>query len=238
MSDINLLPQNWNIPLDKCFSYSQLASVPVVESGEKLVDLNEIENLNFKVGPTPLKLREYVKSGMWIRQSVAEKLIQAQNFLSTLLPNAQLYVLYAYRHPEIQKNYFEDFYAKSKIKFPEMSEQELLEYVHHYMAIPGVGGHPVGGAVDISMVDSISAEFIDMGSKIADFSDMSKVPPITSSISAEFQQKRIILREVMMKAGFAPYDFEWWHFSYGDREWACYYNKPNAIYGEINFIKI
>jgi D-alanyl-D-alanine dipeptidase len=39
----------------------------------------------------------------------------------------------------------------------------------------------------------------------------------------------------MLGVGFAPFDGEWWHFSYGDKEWAAYYNKPNAVYEQIDF---
>jgi len=47
-------------------------------------------------------------------------------------------------------------------------------------------------------------------------------------------KNRILLRYLLKKQGFAPYDGEWWHFSYGDREWAFYYKKKNAIYGQVS----
>ncbi|MDR3125675.1 MAG: hypothetical protein LBU20_01195 [Candidatus Nomurabacteria bacterium] len=34
---------------------------------------------------------------------------------------------------------------------------------------------------------------------------------------------RFSILKPMMSQGFAPYDGEWWHFSYGDREWAAWY---------------
>jgi len=54
-------------------------------------------------------------------------------------------------------------------------------------------------------------------------------------ISKDAWHNRQILRLWMMTAGFVPYDGEWWHFSYGDREWAKYYGMPNAIYNQIAF---
>ncbi len=44
-----------------------------------------------------------------------------------------------------------------------------------------------------------------------------------------------MLRNVMVSVGFAPFDGEWWHFCYGDKEWAVYYNKPAACYAPIEF---
>jgi D-alanyl-D-alanine dipeptidase len=37
----------------------------------------------------------------------------------------------------------------------------------------------------------------------------------------------------MVAAGFAPFYGEWWHFSYGDREWAAVYGEPAALYGPL-----
>ncbi len=36
----------------------------------------------------------------------------------------------------------------------------------------------------------------------------------------------------MTAAEFAPFWGEWWHYSFGDCEWATYYEKPNAIYSQ------
>jgi D-alanyl-D-alanine dipeptidase len=52
-------------------------------------------------------------------------------------------------------------------------------------------------------------------------------------IGKEAWNNRQLLRYVMLSAGFAPFDGEWWHFSYGDREWAFYYKKPYAIYNQL-----
>ena len=38
----------------------------------------------------------------------------------------------------------------------------------------------------------------------------------------------------MLEEGFAPYDGEWWHFSFGDKEWAFYYKKDKALFNQIN----
>jgi hypothetical protein len=44
---------------------------------------------------------------------------------------------------------------------------------------------------------------------------------------------RKMLRDAMMAEGFAPYDGEWWHFCYGDKEWAFYYKKDKALYNQV-----
>jgi len=45
--------------------------------------------------------------------------------------------------------------------------------------------------------------------------------------------KNNLLKEIMLKFGFAQHPNEWWHFSYGDQLWAWKYKKPKALYGKI-----
>ena len=40
-------------------------------------------------------------------------------------------------------------------------------------------------------------------------------------------------REVMTAAGLVNYPREWWHFSYGDRYWACVTGSAQARYGAV-----
>jgi D-alanyl-D-alanine dipeptidase len=56
------------------------------------------------------------------------------------------------------------------------------------------------------------------------------IPTFSPLVSEEARRLRMTLREAMMSGGFAPFDGEWWHFSYGDREWAKYYGAATARY--------
>ena len=67
------------------------------------------------------------------------------------------------------------------------------------------------------------------GCKIADFSS-NLIKTYAEGLTNEQIQNRALLRDLLLRQGFAPFEGEWWHFSYGDREWAAYYNKDNAIY--------
>ena len=51
-------------------------------------------------------------------------------------------------------------------------------------------------------------------------------------------KNRMLLRAVMMSAGFAPFVGEWWHFSYGDKEWAKYVGNEVAPYDQLDFNSI
>lgn len=50
--------------------------------------------------------------------------------------------------------------------------------------------------------------------------------------SPEQAQRRSLLHDLMVAEDFAPFYGEWWHFSYGDREWAAFYNVEKAMYAQ------
>ena len=121
--------------------------------------------------------------------------------------------------------------VKEKLKL-NYSDEELNKAVHRFIAAPDVAGHPTGGAIDVCVWDR-NASKIDMGTEVHTLEKGSYV--LNPFISKAAWLNRQKLRIAMCAAGFAPFDGEWWHFSYGDREWAAYYNKPYAIYNQIEF---
>lgn len=109
-----------------------------------------------------------------------------------------------------------------------LSDLEVRRRAHRLVASPDVAGHPTGGAVDVTL--RIDGQDLDMGSGVADFSAVDRIGVFSRAVATDVQQRRLLLRQVMLSAGFAPFDGEWWHFSYGDREWASYYGHPLALY--------
>jgi D-alanyl-D-alanine dipeptidase len=94
-----------------------------------------------------------------------------------------------------------------------------------------VAGYPTGGAVAVDLLRA--GEPVDLGTPVmrADRDSFTFSP----FISPPAWEARQLLRRAMMAAGFAPYDGEWWHFSYGDKEWARFYRKPEALYDQVSF---
>lgn len=166
-----------------------------------------------------------------IRKSVYIKLINAAKKLRGINPHYKLVVVYGFRALEIQKEYFYEIYDKVKDKFED--EIEMYEYIHEKIAVPEVAGHPTGGAVDIAIYDEEIDSIIDFGSQILDW-DTQKCYYNSEDISLESKVNRKLLRDLLLEEGFAPYDGEWWHFSYGDKEWAFYYSKEQALYNQVN----
>lgn len=168
-----------------------------------------------------------------VRKSVEEKLKRAQQKLSYAHPSLSLLVTEGYRNPFYQEDYFLREFLKLSKENPALSFEELKELTHQFVALPSVAGHPTGGAVDVTITQD-GAEW-DMGGKIADFSRPEILPTYNPWITQEQEKKRQVLHDLLMEQGFAPFYGEWWHFSYGDREWAAFYGKEKALYSSYYF---
>lgn len=165
-----------------------------------------------------------------VRKSVYNKLIEAGKLLKKYNSNYKLMVVYGLRDMKLQEKYFYDILEEEKNNFDD--EMEMYEYIHEKIAVPTVAGHPTGGAVDIAICNE-KYEILDFGSIILDWDDK-KCYYNTENITEQAKENRKLLRKVMLENGFAPYDGEWWHYSYGDKEWAFYYKKEKALYNQVN----
>ncbi len=82
-----------------------------------------------------------------------------------------------------------------------------------WVAASGKSGHNKGGAIDLTLatLNGSTPVEVDMGSEFDLFSSRSEFG--APGLSAQQRKARFILREVMVEAGFNPYEAEWWHFS-------------------------
>lgn len=170
-----------------------------------------------------------------VRKTVYEKLIQVAKNLKKINNDYKILVAYGFRDMRKQEKYFNEIVAEVKEKFQD--KMEMYEYVHEKIAVPLVSGHPTGGAVDTAIYDNKENKILNFGSEILDYST-TQCYYENENISKEAKENRELLRKSMMEEGFAPYDGEWWHFSYGDKEWAFYYNKKKALYNQVDSSRV
>lgn len=206
--------------------YADLVDVSVIPIKHRMVRLRRLKGLEIKQIGTDM--RKITGINMLVRSGVAQRLEKAANVLCGIDGELALQVVYGYRALEIQSSLYNSF--KKKLE-PSFSGMELEEAVHRLVANPKIAGHPTGGAVDIQILKK--GKPINMGTKIWEFKKDSYT--FSPFVSRSAMKNRMLLREVLMGEGFAPFDGEWWHFSYGDKEWAKYYDKPAAIYEQVNF---
>jgi D-alanyl-D-alanine dipeptidase len=216
----------------KIITYRELAAISTEENNEPLVNVKHYDP-NIIAQYQNNNMFPYTGKQIFVRDTVARKLARINKALIKY-GKFRLKVVYGYRHPNVQKRYFEKKRNQLRRQYPFLTEEELNNLTHNFVAVPSVAGHPTGGAVDATIVDAQGKE-LDMGTKIGDFSDPEKIKTFSKKISKKQLKNRLLLHEVMVKEGFAPFYGEWWHFSYGDREWACFYGKKRSIYSPIEF---
>jgi len=166
---------------------------------------------------------------------VAQKLNKASDCLRSVNPDYRLKIVYGYRHPTVQEKYFIKRKGDLRRQCPDLSENELDEVTHNFVAIPEIAGHITGGAIDVTIAD-VNGE-ADMGTGIADYTDPKKIKTFSEHISKTQSANRQLLHDILVQQDFAPFYGEWWHFSYGDREWAAFYGKKKSLYSPLDFNK-
>ncbi|GAB7021515.1 M15 family metallopeptidase [Salidesulfovibrio brasiliensis] len=77
--------------------------------------------------------------------------------------------------------------------------------------IAAKSGHSRGSTIDLTIVDSETGDELDMGTPFDFFGPKSW--PKNAAMSAEVRSNRALLRSVMERHGFKPYEAEWWHFT-------------------------
>ncbi len=167
---------------------------------------------------------------VFIRPKAAEML---QNAAASLPKRYRLVIRAGHRPLAVQYKLIEMVKNSYKKDNPHTDEQTALQFARTYVADPAVKNPPhcCGAAVDVDVIDRKTGNLVDFGCPVNTDNEISHLN--TDKITQKQQFNRDILHESMLDAGFAPFATEWWHFSYGDQNWANYYKQPNAIYGLI-----
>ena len=214
---------------NKFVNYQEMICIPIAENNDDMVD---VASYGLTVDLSYSKLEPSTGKKLMLRRNVCERLTIAQKELSAIKDGYKLILIYAYRSLEIQRVNFEKM--KVELGYGSRTDSEALESTHRFIAVPDVAGHPTGAAIDLLIIDTTSTP-LDFGTPMHALERNSYV--FCPYVSDEATLNRKLLRNVMQASGFAPYDGEWWHFSYGDREWAAYYKEPLAFYSQLEINK-
>ncbi len=230
MSVIKQIQENPNYINRHILTYDEMASAEQGASQEPLVDVRKYDP-SIVSEHEQSDMQVYTGEDILVRDTVAKNLAEVNKQLRNA-NNLRLRIVYGFRHPKVQEKYFRERKEVLRKENPSMSEYDLMRLVHDFVAVPDVAGHPMGAAVDLTLVDD-SNNPVDMGNAISDYSDPDIIKTF-AEVTSEQASYRKILHDAMIAQGFAPFYGEWWHFSYGDREWATFYGTKKAIYGPIN----
>ena len=118
------------------------------------------------------------------------------------------------------RNVLGDTLTKQKY-YPDVKKDDLFDLGY----IAERSGHTRGSTVDLTIIDIKTGKELDMGSSW----DFFGVPshPDFPRINKEQRANRLLLRNLMLEAGFKPYEKEWWHFTLKDEPFPdTYFNFP------------
>jgi D-alanyl-D-alanine dipeptidase len=104
-----------------------------------------------------------------------------------------------------------------QLYYPDVQKSELFTLGF----IASKSGHTRGSTVDLSIVDVKTNKEVDMGSSYDFFGEKSH--PFYKKITEAQMKNRMLLRTIMIKNGFIPYDNEWWHFTLKDEPYPTTY---------------
>lgn len=203
--------------------------INIKECGEPLVDLK-------KYCPgviIDLELwRRKKEKTLYLRRSVATMINRARKFL----PEGVSFIIDdAWRPQYVQNKIYLEFVSRFTRKYPNWSKDKIIKEVDKFVA-PATGkfasGHMAGGAVDICLVKN--GRRLPLKSKKLTYQENSL--SIQLKLPKYLQKNRQIMFNALTRAGLSNYPKEYWHWSYGDIQWAKRMKKKVAIYGAITKI--
>ena len=194
--------------------------VPIIDNGERLVDLRETN--------PELSFNDYCLP--YVREGVAEALKTASRKLPDHL---DLRVYTALRTLEQQAEMYWGNYNRAKEQHPDWPESTVRKMTNRFFAPPdskAPPGHCTGGAVDVGLLLRETGEGIDVRSPLEGWNG---APTAVKGLSVEASENRRLLCFLMHSTGLSNCRDEFWHWSYGDSAWAVRVGSKTACYGLI-----
>ena len=206
----------------------ELDAVSIEECGEPLVDFLEVcpELVLSPAHP----LFEFPRVHL-LRQSVALMLKDAARRVPAGL---QLRIVEGYRPISVQREHFKHALQEARKRFPDTDDAKIFLEAGRYSAPPDAKTPPphlTGGAVELELIDASGAR-LEFTSPF-ELLDSTHAAMHARGLSAQAQENRALLREILEPTGLTNYADEWWHWSYGDNGWALRVGAKCAIYDKV-----
>jgi zinc D-Ala-D-Ala dipeptidase len=220
-----------------------VAEMPIADCGEELVALSaedfvlEALYVDWGFASDPV---------IKLRQGVVERLKRAQEKMRQRpgCENWRFKVWDGFRTLETQAGLYAEYYDRLERRHSDWDHDRLVEAVEIFVSPASYNPllpapHNTGGAVDLTIVDGSTGEEVRMGTDFDEFNPRSYTMHFENSESDAgriIHSNRMLLKEILEAEGFVNYFEEWWHFSYGDQEWAAQTGAVAAIYGSVELL--
>jgi len=88
--------------------------------------------------------------------------------------------------------------------------------------------HNTGGSVDLTIIDSVG-RLLNMGTPFDEASIRAQTTYFDDPLNV-IRKNRQLLYNIMTRHGFTNYSEEWWHYDYGNQNWAWVSGQSYAVY--------
>ncbi len=223
--------------------------IAIDDNGEPLT---ELPSPLWRIEPHPYQVlgAPYGQLGspFRLRRGVVERLLRAERLLQHQRPQWRLAIFDAWRPLAVQQ-YMVDHAIASECRKrgidadrPSPLRNEVVAEVGRFWAPPSADPatpppHSTGAAVDLTLAE-VSGRLLAMGGEIDAIGPISEPDHHAAAAGLDpngeaglWHGRRLLLRQVMERVGFAQHPNEWWHFSHGDQLWAWRSASARAIYG-------
>lgn len=205
-----------------------------------LVPVQENEKIRIEM-QYPERGCKNAESRCLLRKEVQDMLQDA----AAKLPEGYKFVIWdAWRPFALQKELFET-YSEAIIRdfhLEDLDEKERVRKISMFVANPVHDtefppAHTTGGAIDLT-IEKPDGELMEMGTGFDSFSGATRTAYFETDAAEGVEDAEIIrtnrriLYHIMLEAGFTNLPSEWWHYEYGDMNWAHARNQK-AIYQGI-----
>lgn len=209
-------------------------AIPTIDNGEPIIDLKTLANdrnitLIFSSGTAAYG---NVDNAFFLRRGAAERLMDAaQNLQRTTNGRITFRITDTFRPIALQRTYFNA--VRAQLMEEGLEGEALYRRIVTVIADPDdAPPHTTGGAVDLTLYDNTTGKDLPMGT-LVDEIDNDRIYTWHPDLSQEEKENRSLLFSVLTDAGFVNFPGEWWHYSYGEREWAWRTGASTALYGVV-----
>lgn len=201
-------------------------TIPIQDSASPLISLKEC-GFDLMYEPSIKDGYQYL-----VREEVAEKIGMISDTLYE--QDKMLIIRSVWRSFEHQRMIWENKVAYIQKNEPKRTLKEIEKVVSHYIAPFNKSMHATGGAVDALIYDSATESVMDFGTNDGMKIDLSeKCYPHHPDISEVAKINRKLLISLFEEQDFVCDAQEYWHFDFGNANWAIGKGKKFAIYGII-----
>ncbi|MBT3381894.1 MAG: hypothetical protein HN742_16910 [Lentisphaerae bacterium] len=233
----------WAEQLDEAHAFMQrLLAHPIREAREPMCSLTRLaRDCGVRIDCPSGKKLGFLERTFWVRRSVAERLVAVAEAM--LEHDRVLRVEDAWRSIDIQiQGAGCDFILDTvhrKVLWERRGEPPGIDLLMRRISVltattPKFANHTSGSAVDISVLRRNDGGDLDRGGPYLELSE--KTPMASPFISEQAQRNRAWINETMGDHGFHAYPYEFWHYSFGDVDWAVLTGEERpAPYGPVDF---